>query len=151
MSESKKKVQPVSKEERQKIFSAFTATFGARLRPGESLGVEVERTDEHGLVSLTLETTDETLKVEIEAAVLADDDHPEEPSPEDRFEKAVEFVGAMFAEFLDDREAMRLHDDWRVYEFGDVMVRFRGRLRKPGLESLADAWLESGGAPFEEE
>ncbi len=151
MSNPKSKVKPVSKQERQKIFSAFTATFGARLRPGESLGLEVERSAEHGFASLVLETSDDTLKVELEAAVLADDEHPEEPSAEERFDQAVEFVGAMFAEFLDDREAMRMHDDWRIYEFDDVLVRFRGQKRKPNLESLADAWLASGGAPFEEE
>lgn len=150
MSEKKEKVQPIGKEERQKVFAAFTATFGARLKPGESLDVDVERTEDHGHAGLSLAAADESMQVEMEAAVLADDEHEEEPTPEERFEYAVEFLGIMFAEFLDDREAIRFHDDWRIYEMKGTLVRFRGQLRKPGIESLADAWLASGGNPEEE-
>lgn len=144
---TKGKVKPVSDEERSQIAAAISALHGTRIEPGEAIGIELERTREHSHVQLVLSTADETFMAEFEAAILEDDEHVSQPAPEAAFEIALDFLNRMVAEFLEDRDQMLLHEDWRIYNFEDVAVRFRGRRSRPDLEALADQWLAQGGDP----
>ncbi len=138
----------VTEDERKRINQATATKYSLNLQPGESLELDVERDAEHGNVRVTLTNNDDTLRVELEAAVLSSDEHLAPPSIEERLYVAIDFVDAMLESYFEDRDT-RYHSDWRIYDFEHAQVRFRGSITRPNLEALADAWLAAEGEPGE--
>lgn len=137
----KSQIRPVTAEELSEINHALAARFGRHLQPGEGISMYGERSAQHVIASLIVKANDDTFQLEMEAAVLPDDEHKQHASHDAMFDAAADFLAAMLTEFFDNERNHRFHDDWRVYEFDDLMVRFRGQATNPSLEALADAWL----------
>lgn len=146
-------VAPVTPEERATIRDAISSKYGTRLRPGESLSANVERTPEHCWARVIVEAADETFRLELEAAaVRSDEDDPKQWKPEERFQQVLDLIDLQLNTFFEEDRTPRFHDDWRVYNLteGGVDLRFRGKQRRPDLEALADQWLDTGGDPKDE-
>lgn len=139
-------VRPVSAEELAQLHEALATRHGARLKPGEGITVRAERLPEHVAAVLVLASADDAMRLELEAAVIPDDDHKAVATPDEQLDAAVDFCDAMLTEFLDNDRFGNFHDDWRLYDFDDLVVRFRAQLTHPNIDALADAWLaENGG------
>lgn len=144
----KKKVEPVTPEELLSLRDALSGKYGAYLRPGEWLTLDAERTKEHAWATITLETSDQTERLELEcASVPGDVEDADEWDAATMFDLVIDLLDAQLENWFDDERLPRFHDDWRVYDFEGNQLRFRGLRTRPDLEALADAWLESGGDP----
>ena len=141
---SKQPIAPTVEEIRV-LNDALTARHGRSLRAGEGIALDAVRTAEHTLMTVVLSAADNTLRLELQAAILPDDDHPSVPG--DELMTAADFLDAMLDEYFVNERLTRFHHDWRVYEFDGSLVRFRGEETNPSVEALADAWLEQTGNP----
>jgi len=148
--DDEEKVQPVSDEERQRVREALVAKYGPHLEPGETLTIDLERRREHCWGMVVLETSDDALRVEIEAAVVEQDLEDESLSLQRRFDAVLDLLDLQLHRFLSGERIERFHDDWRIYDLDGVTARFRGQVTKPSLDRLADAWLASHGDPGDE-
>lgn len=147
-SKQKKGLEPLDSGEIAKVNEALIARFGVQLRPGESLSLDVERSQEHALATLSLSNADDSFQLELEAAVLETDEAEEtKVNPASRHLIAVDYLDTVLEEYFSADRHYRFHDDWRVVDFESTAVRFRGVERRPHLEATADAWLEAGGDP----
>lgn len=147
MTRNSENIHPVSAEELRILNDALTARHGRALRPGEGIALEATRTKEEAIVKVVLSAVDDTLHLEVEAAILTDDEHKTEASAQDRLMVAADFADAMLDEYFANERVTRFHDDWRVYDFDGFIVRFRGQETNPSLDALADAWLSEHGEP----
>ncbi len=148
MTSNTKKLGPVDESEIARIHEALIAKYGVQLKPGESLSLDVERSNEHAHATLILASADDGFRLEMEAALLESDETDGfEVKPEERHLKAVDFIDVMLEEYFAEDRHIRFHDDWRVAEWESALVRSRGVERRPHLEAMADAWLEAGGDP----
>lgn len=136
-------VERLEPEERQTLHDSLMFRFDAYLRPGESLTVDAERSDEYVYNQVVLESADESLRLELETAVLAADQQVEEfADPQEALDLAFEYLKIRLREFFTSDRTERFHVDWRMYEVEGTAVRFRGKLRKPELEERADELLD---------
>lgn len=136
-------VERLEPEERQTLHDSLMFRFDAYLRPGESLTVDAERSDEYVYNQVVLESADESLRLELETAVLAADQQVEEfADPQEALDLAFEYLKVRLREFFTSDRTERFHVDWRMYEVEGTAVRFRGKLRKPELEERADELLD---------
>lgn len=140
--ESNLKVEPVSPKELLAMRNALAAKYGARLRAGESLAVDAERAKDHVWVQIVIEATDQTFRLEFEAASVPADATDGWVAPK-RFDLALDLADSKLEEYFENDRFAKLHDDWRFYEFDGVELRFRGVERRPHLDQLADQWLEA--------
>ncbi len=146
------KVDPVTPEEHATIRDALSSKFGARLRPGESLSVDLERDGEHVWGQVILDAADDTFRLELEAAaVRSDEPNPKKWDPMERFQMVLDLLDLQLNTFFEEERTARFHDDWRIYKLEETGpdLRFRGRQRRPDLDALADQWLKAGGDPRE--
>jgi hypothetical protein len=141
---------PVTPEELRKLNDALIARQGLHLRPGESIVLAARRTAESTQAVVVLATSDESFRLELEAVVLTDDEHKNLGDSDAILDAAVDFVDAMFSEFVLNERTSRFHDDWRVYDFDGYMVRFRGFATNPSADAMADAWLLKHGVSDDE-
>jgi hypothetical protein len=150
--DTQNQVAEVSDKELLAIRDAVTTKFGYRLQPGETLGVDVERTKEHAWATIVVEMPDSSFRLELEAASQPHDQPGGEGDhsgwdPTEQMQLALDFLDSQLEVYFDEDRAMRFHDDWRIYDFEGSKIRFRGAERRPDLEMLADQWLEAGGPP----
>jgi len=141
---------PVTPEELRKLNEALIARQGLHLRPGESIALAARRTKESTQAMIVLAASDESFRLELEAVVLSDDEHKSEGEEDAFLDAAVDFVDAMFSEFVLNERTSRFHDDWRVYDFDGFMVRFRGFSTNPSADAMADEWLLKHGVSDDE-
>ncbi|MFW5966118.1 MAG: hypothetical protein ACOCV2_01315 [Persicimonas sp.] len=142
--EGKRQVETLAPRQRQLIRQALTARFGAFLKPGESIDLAAEKSDEYVYAKLTVSAADESFQLDVEAAVLAaDQDRIERfEAPEQILELAIEFLKRQTYDFFRSDRDERFHVDWRIYPVDKATVRFRGQVRRPELERRADDLLE---------
>lgn len=139
-------VERLAPEERQSLHDSLMFRFDAYLRPGESLTVDAERSAEYVYTQVVLESADETLRLNLEASVLAADQQVEAfADPQEALDLAFEYLKIRLREFFTSDRTERFHVDWRIYEVEGTAVRFRGKLRKPELERRADELLDDEG------
>ena len=144
-----RRVETFSSDERRRIENAMNFRFNAYLKPGESISVDAEVDDEYIYTELTLEAADESFRLELESAVLAADQGGETfAAPGDALDQAFEFLKLRLYEFFQSSRTERFHIDWRHYTVNQTAVRFRGKMRKPELETRADDLLDD--ADFDE-
>ena len=144
-----RRVETFSSDERRRIENAMNFRFNAYLKPGESISVDAEVDDEYIYTELTLEAADESFRLELESAVLAADQGGETFAvPGDALDQAFEFLKLRLYEFFQSSRTERFHIDWRHYTVNQTAVRFRGKMRKPELETRADDLLDD--ADFDE-
>lgn len=142
------KVAPVTDKEQLRLREAIAAKFGYRLRAGETLSVDVERTRDHAWATVIIEVPDDSFRLECEA-VSQPDDQPDDTNWDavEQLQLALDLIDAQLEQYFDEERAMRFHDDWRIYDFEEWKLRFRGAERRPELEALADQWLKHDGPP----
>ncbi len=141
MTQKQKEVKPISDKEMALFREALIARFASELKPGETLLSTATRDSEHSIFALIIQSSDNSFRLEMEAALLAKDN--EDISAEDRLLISLDFLEQQLEGFFDDR-LVRFHDDWRIYDFKDGEIRFRGAQTNPELEALADQWIEKG-------
>jgi hypothetical protein len=140
---NQREVERLERQERQSLHDSLMFRFDAYLRPGESLTVDAERSDEYVYTQVVLESADETLRLELEASVLAADQQVESfADPQEALDLAFEYLKIRLREFFTGDRQERFHVDWRIYEVEGTAVRFRGELRKPEIEKRADELLD---------
>jgi len=145
-----REVETLTAEEQRRIRNAMEFRFGGYLRPGESIAIDAEKNDEYVYSEVTLEAADESLRVELEAAVLAADQGVEVfADPREALDLAFEFLKLQLYDYFKQERGERFHVDWRHYTIEQTDVRFRGRIRRPKLEREADAMLEDWEEPEE--
>lgn len=140
------KVEPeipaVSAADLGKLRDALSIRYGAKLRPGEVLTVDAERSAEQCWARIEIALADNSYQLEVEAAAVPDDVSAESSwDPVAAFELVLDLLDAQLDEYFDGDRFARWHEDWRIYEFEGSHLRFRGREARPDLEALADAWL----------
>lgn len=143
--EGEREVETLTADERKRIRNAIEFRFEGYLRPGEGLNIEAEKDEEYVFSEITLEAADDSLQVELEAAILAADQGVEEfAEPDEALDLAFEFLKVRLYDYFQKNRSEHFHVDWRHYTVQQTDVRFRGRVRKPELEERADKLLEEG-------
>lgn len=138
-----REVETLTSDERRRIRNAMEFRFGGYLRPGESISIEAEKDEEYVYSQVVLESADNSLRVELEAAVLAADQGVEVfQDPGEALDLAFEFLKLQLYDYFKQERGERFHVDWRHYTTQQTDVRFRGRVRRPELEQEADEMLE---------
>lgn len=147
----KRQVDKLAPRQRQLIRQALVARFGAFLKPGESIDIDAEKSDEYVYARVEVASADETFKLGVEAAVLAaDQERLERLDPPERFlELTIEFLKLQVYEFFRRDRDERFHVDWRLYPVDTATIRFRGQVRRPELERRADALLDEDDAELD--
>lgn len=144
--------QPVKGKRLALIESSIGARFRAFLKPGESLSVEAEKTDEYVWGKLLLETADDSFEFELEGALLGSDQSQQKIYEHERkLEIVFEFLKRQFYEFFRTDRRETFHLDWKLYHLDEATVRFRAQTRKPRLEDRADTILETGDTPSDDD
>lgn len=139
MNQKSKKVKPISDKELAVFREAIVMRFGTELEPGETIIANVSRSKNESVFAIVLENIDKSFRLDLEAAVLEKDN--KDFNAKDRVYRALDFVENQLGLFFEDR-TFRFHDDWRIYDFLDSVIRFRGQQTNPDLESQADDWLK---------
>lgn len=142
--DGEREVETLAPRQRQLIRQALTARFGAFLKPGESIDIVAEKSEEYVYAKVTVGSADESFQLGVEAAVLAADQERIErfEAPEQILELAIEFLKRQAYDFFRSDRDERFHVDWRLYPVDKATVRFRGQVRRPELERRADDLLE---------
>lgn len=129
--------------QKQLIRQALTARFAAFLKPGESLELDAEKSDEYVYGTIVVTSADDSFRLDLEASILAADQQVKAlDNPDGFLELALEFLKLQLYEFFRQDREERFHVDWRKYPVEKAVIRFRGQIRKPSLEREADALLE---------
>lgn len=140
--QDKPAIQPISAEELGKIRDAMSGRYGLKLKPGEALTVNAERSAEQCWVRIEIETADGSYLLEAEVAALPSDVPAVSTwEPLQAFDDALDLLDEQLHDYFENDRFAKWHDDWRVYDFEGANLRFRGRESRPDLEALADAWL----------
>jgi hypothetical protein len=125
---------------KKRVYEAITAKFGARLRPGEGLSVNLDQNHEHIHLEIVLESISKEFRLSLETAVVASESDVAS-SAADRLDIALDFLDLQFEDYFESGRDMRFHSDWRAYEIDKKTVRFRGRISNPNLEDAATQFL----------
>lgn len=143
MTSNEKDTFALSRDELANIEDAVVAKYGAFLKPGEWISIDVTQDKVHCHTTMFLENPDGGERLELESVVLDSDNDNIEPAlnMKARFDHSIDFLDSQLESFFEDDRHPRFHDDWRLYQLDAVIVRFRGRRRHPDLEQLADQWL----------
>ena len=149
MTTEEKQEHLLTKEEMANIEAAVIAKYGPRLKPGEWLSIDVkqDRTQCHAVIYL--ECQDDTERLELESVVLQSDNDDSKLDMASRFDHAIDFLDRQLERYFENDRFERFHDDWRRYDFESIVVRFRGAIRNPAVDQLADQWLASSGVEEE--
>lgn len=116
----------------------------AYFRPGERLRLETEDEQDFVYCKLSVSRADESLCLELEAAVIVQDQDQtflKGTTSAMRLLGAIEFLSQRLEEFFKSQRQARFHIDWRLYPFEGATIRFRGGQRHPDLEDQASALL----------
>jgi hypothetical protein len=141
-SQGEREVELLAPRQKQLIRQALTARFSAFLKPGESLELDAEQSEDYVYGTIAVTSADESFRLDLEASILAADQKVEKlDSPERFLELALEFLKLQLYEFFRQDRQERFHVDWRLYPVEKATIRFRGQIRKPSLEREADALL----------
>ncbi|QDG54600.1 hypothetical protein FIV42_28795 [Persicimonas caeni] len=141
-SQGEREVELLAPRQKQLIRQALTARFSAFLKPGESLELDAEQSEDYVYGTIAVTSADESFRLDLEASILAADQKAEKlDSPERFLELALEFLKLQLYEFFRQDRQERFHVDWRLYPVEKATIRFRGQIRKPSLEREADALL----------
>lgn len=138
----------LTKNEVGKINDALIAKYGGYLRPGEAMAAIVDTTEEYSLVRIVLSS--EMIRAEFAAAIEFEDAHKTEVVQEDAWSTALDFLDLQLEEFFQSDRLLILHEDWRVYDYLGLKVKFQGLNRRPNLEAIADQWLREAGVDLDE-
>lgn len=128
----------------REIEGRLKVRFRAFFRPGERLRLETEDEQDFVYCKLLVSRADESLCLELEAAVIAQDQDPtflKGTTSVVRLLGAIEFLSQRLEEFFKSQRLERFHIDWRLYPFEAATIRFRGGQRHPDLEEQASALL----------
>lgn len=138
-----RRVETLTADEKKRIRNAMMYRFGAYLRPGETISLEAEKSDEFVYGMLSLEAADDSIRVDLEASILAADQGVDSfVDPGEALDVAFEFLKMRLYDFFQQDRAERFHIDWRHYDISSTDVRFRGKIRRPELEDRADDLLD---------
>lgn len=146
--DDERKVAALTPREQAQLRDALSSKFGAHLRPGESLAIDVERGEERCRASIVLEDADASFRFELEVVALASDaDDSSKWDPAAEMENVLDLLDVSLEDYFAEERTPRFHDDWRVYDYRGAKLRLRGQTTRPDLEALADQWLAAGGDP----
>lgn len=141
--EGERDVVVLAPRQKQLIRQALTARFSAFLKPGEALEVDAEKSDDYVYGTIAVTSADDSFRLDLEGSILAADQKMEKLDNPDAFlELALEFLKLQLYEYFRQDRQERFHIDWRLYPVEKATIRFRGQIRKPGLEREADELLE---------
>ncbi len=127
-----------------RIQKAMLSRFRAYLKPGERLRAHIEKDEGFVYAQLIVELPDGSFRLDLEAAVIVHDQDFELTQaigPAARIELGFEFLRTQLHDYFRHNRVNRFHLDWRIYPFEGTQMRFRGRLKSPELEAMADALL----------
>ncbi|MFP4600362.1 MAG: hypothetical protein ACLFVJ_19055 [Persicimonas sp.] len=145
-SEDEPNVELLAPRQKQLIGQALMARFAAFLKPGESLDLDAEKSEDYVYATLVVTSADNSFRLDLEASVLAADLQVDKLSDPDAYlDLAFEFLKLQLYEFFRQDRQERFHIDWRLYPVEKATIRFRGEATKPSLEREADAMLEEAG------
>lgn len=142
-SEDERDVVLLAPRQKQLIRQALTARFSAFLKPGESLELDAEKSDDYVYGTIAVTSADKSFRLDLEASILAADQKQEKlDNPDGFLELTLEFLKLQLYEYFRQDRQERFHIDWRLYPVEKATIRFRGQIRKPSLEREADELLE---------
>lgn len=147
MSSSKEELESavvITERALREIEGRLKVRFRAYFRPGERLRLETEDEQDFVFCKMVVSRADESLCLELEAAVIAQDQEPQflkGTTSMARLLGAIEFLSQRLEEYFKSQRQSRFHIDWRLYPFEAATVRFRGGQRHPDLEDQASALL----------
>jgi hypothetical protein len=141
--EAERDVETLAPRQKQLIRQALTTRFAAFLKPGESLEIDAEKSEEYVYATIAVRSADDSFRLDLEGSILAaDQDKKKLESPELYLELTIEFLKLQLYEFFRQDRQERFHIDWRLYPVEKATIRLRGEIRKPSLEREADELLD---------
>lgn len=133
--------EPALRRIEQRLKTRLRAYF----RPGERVGLTVEDEDDFVYAQLTVSLPDDSSRLDLEAAMIAQDQHRmfvDRTTSRKRLLGAIEFLSEKLEEYFRSQRQERFHVDWRLYDYDAATVRFRARHRRPELEQRASDLLD---------
>lgn len=137
-----------NEEERETVLDTLRRELQANFTPGERFTLGGYVRDEKLVVWTELADPHREGVHRFEAGHEVDDNS--DWNVFDARAHAIEFLHAMWAEYLRDERYPRPHSQWKAYGFRGKDVFFRGDVKNEKLETMADEWLakaEQGALP----
>lgn len=114
-----------------------------RISPRERLEIDGELGHGHTLVELRLSTPDDHFRLAIDLAVECEPNDLDNPIV--ARDVALDYLDVVLADFLANDRRLNLLPEWDAHEVDGVVVKIRGEVTNPALESEADRLLREAG------
>lgn len=134
---------PFDKALCQRAVHLMRQRHAARLLPREVITLDGELTHGYALAKLTASLPDGSSLVSLEVSVELEPNNLDHPG--DARDLALDFLDAFFDKFLSEDRLLRLHPDWKAYDFEGKTLLLRGSHARPALDDEADRLLAAAG------